>query len=122
MLFHLKSDADDLTNVHYKSFKVADESESYRLTVGDYQTSPAGDAMALHHNMNFTTRDVDNDLRNALNCAGHHKGGWWYNKCGYAFLTAKYGSPSFVWKSWASNNLIDAVNMKIRSKFGMFGL
>lgn len=32
-------------------------------------------------NMNFTTRDRDNDASDVGNCAEYFRGGWWYNSC-----------------------------------------
>jgi hypothetical protein len=38
--------------------------------------------MAYHNGKQFTTIDVDNDLRSGLNCAADEKfGGWWFKSC-----------------------------------------
>ena len=37
----------------------------------------------LHSNMQFSTKDVDND-RSPHSCAQRHSGGWWFNKCSLA--------------------------------------
>ena len=123
-MFDLNSNASDKAFVHYKTFKVADESDSYRLTIEDYQTSGAGNAMAKHNNMAFSTNDQDNDLNTGASCSQTVKGGWWYNSCGQAKLSGEYGSTSFTrqikWETWTGHEIIDEVEMKIRSKSGRF--
>lgn len=123
-MFDLKSNADNKTFVHYKTFKVADESDSYRLTIGDYQTSPAGDAMADHNNMLFSTKDRDNDDKVDVDCAAEDKGGWWYGSCGPANLNGLYGQTSaqrkLKWRTWTNNEIINEAEIKIRSKSGRF--
>ena len=37
----------------------------------------------LHSNMQFSTKDADND-RSPISCAQRHSGGWWFNKCSVA--------------------------------------
>lgn len=39
--------------------------------------------------MRFSTYDRDND-NNPGDCAGHNKGGWWYNGCQYSHLNGPY--------------------------------
>ena len=61
--------------------------------------------MAYHNGMQFTTIDVDNDLRSGKNCAADEKlGGWWYNKCAKANLNGLYGNVSsyhaIYWLGW----------------------
>ena len=40
-------------------------------------------------NMKFSTRDEDND-RSGTDCAGEHKGGWWYQNCHTSNLNGLY--------------------------------
>ena len=40
-------------------------------------------------NMKFSTRDADND-RSGTDCAGEHKGGWWYQNCHTSNLNGLY--------------------------------
>ncbi|XP_019643162.1 PREDICTED: ryncolin-1-like [Branchiostoma belcheri] len=77
----------------YDSFTVADESDKYRLAVGRY-SGTAGDAMAWHNGMRFSTRDSDSDT-SALNCAVTYTGAWWYNGCHHANLNGMYGNNDF---------------------------
>ena len=40
-----------------------------------------GDSMAYHNGMQFSTKDMDNDLERSVNCAHKYHGGWWYKNC-----------------------------------------
>ncbi|KXJ12085.1 Ryncolin-2 [Exaiptasia diaphana] len=73
----------------YGSFSVGDESDKYRLRVGSY-SGTAGDSLAYHNNMAFSTKDRDNDKRSGVNCATSWTGAWWYNDCHYSNLNGKY--------------------------------
>ncbi|KAK0065332.1 BpsFReD22.2 [Biomphalaria pfeifferi] len=64
----------------YKDFKVLNETEKYKLKIGNYSGN-AGDNLSYHNNMFFTTFDRDNDARSALNCAEDRSGAWWYAYC-----------------------------------------
>ena len=60
-------------------FSVGDESDKYKLRVGSY-SGTAGDSLAWHNNMAFTTKDRDNDKSDSGNCATKSwTGAWWYN-------------------------------------------
>nr|XP_034327996.1 ryncolin-1-like isoform X2 [Crassostrea gigas] len=58
----------------YSRFTVGSESEKYKLSVGGY-SGTAGDSLAYHNGMKFSTRDQDNDLWNK-HCSVEHQGGW----------------------------------------------
>ena len=72
----------------YGKFNVGDEQAKYRLEVGSY-SGTAGDSLAYHNKMAFTTRDRDNDI-NSRNCAVDFTGAWWYNNCYHSNLNGKY--------------------------------
>ena len=72
----------------YGKFNVGDEQAKYRLEVGSY-SGTAGDSLAYHNNMAFSTRDRDND-KDRVNCAAEHTGAWWYNWCHNSNLNGKY--------------------------------
>ena len=86
----------------YTTFRVSDESDKYRLTVGGYSGN-AGDSLAAHNGMFFSTYDRDND-RLASNFVKTYRGAWWHNQCNYSNLNGNYppasGStdPKFI--SW----------------------
>ena len=72
----------------YGKFNIGDEQAKYRLEVGSY-SGTAGDSLAYHNNMAFTTKDRDND-RDSINCAVRFAGAWWYKYCHYSNLNGKY--------------------------------
>ena len=72
----------------YGKFNIGDEQAQYRVEVGSY-SGTAGDSLAYHNNMAFTTKDRDND-RWSSNCALQDTGAWWYNSCHHSNLNAKY--------------------------------
>ena len=72
----------------YGSFSVGDEQAQYRLQVGSY-SGTSRDSLKYHNNMNFTTKDRDND-RHPSNCAILYTGAWWYKYCQYSNLNGRY--------------------------------
>ena len=72
----------------YGKFKIGDEQVHYRLEVGSY-SGTAGDSLAYHNNMAFSTKDRDNE-RWSNNCAVSLTGAWWYNSCQSSNLNGKY--------------------------------
>ncbi|XP_028391588.1 fibrinogen C domain-containing protein 1-B-like [Dendronephthya gigantea] len=102
----------------YGTFRVSDESNKYRLTIGKY-SGDAGDPLTHHNQMKFTTKDSDNDVWGS-NCATRFKGGWWYKRCHYSNLNGLYlgagknnasGINWYHWKRWYS---LKKTTMKIR--------
>ena len=73
------------TNIflQYEQFKVTSAKDKYKLTVGGFQGTTT-DPMAYHNEMNFTTRDSDND-KSSGNCAVSFSSGsydgWWHKGC-----------------------------------------
>lgn len=94
---------------NYTSFFVANESDSYRLNVSGYQ-GDAGDSLSDGANQNvvcngmqFSTRDMDNDLATG-SCANKNHGGWWFRNCSASNLNGKYlgdvvDSKGVIWYS-----------------------
>ena len=72
----------------YGKFNIGDEQAQYRLEVGSY-SGTAGDSLANHNNMAFSTKDRDNDRRSS-NCAVRFTGAWWYNSCIHSNLNGQY--------------------------------
>ena len=72
----------------YGKFNIGDEQAKYRLEVGSY-SGTAGDSLAFHNKMAFSTRDRDNDAWSS-HCAVTYTGAWWYNYCLKSSLNGKY--------------------------------
>ncbi|XP_077445699.1 fibrinogen alpha chain [Stigmatopora argus] len=85
---------------------VGTEEEGYPLRVSGYG-GDAGDALASHAGMKFSTWDRDQD-RAAGNCAATHGGGWWYGDCREANLNEAGGA---VWAALRP----ESVQMFVRS-------
>ena len=84
----------------------------------------AGDNMAWHNGMMFTTRDQDNDLR-SFNCAGRYDSAWWYKGCYTCNLNGPYVSrasgatwAAIHWGNYASSAFayLKFTEMKIRPR------
>ena len=86
-------------------------------------TGDAGDSLAGHDEMMFSTKDRDNDAFSD-SCAWTFKGAWWYNKCHDSNLNAQYlrgTHTSFAagvqWKHWRGNYYaLKKTEMKIRPR------
>ena len=79
----------------YNSCEILDSYTQYTLVVGSY-TGTAGDSLTNSNMMKFTTKDRDNDVHSAANCASHHQGAWWFKICFHAHLNAPYYHISTV--------------------------
>ena len=79
----------------YDPFQISDESDGYRLTIGDYQGN-AGDSLWQHNGHMFSTPDRDNDVSSLPSCAVHYSGAWWYYNCLDSNLNGLYFHESGV--------------------------
>ncbi len=79
---HLLFDLEDFDEVKrfttYHNFRVANESDKYRMTVESFVTGDAGDSFAGHSGTQFSTKHQDNDKRTDGSCAQMFQGAWWY--------------------------------------------
>ena len=101
--------------IKYNNFAVFSENEKYKLHVSGHMYGTAGDSLAYHNNMKFTTKDQDNDKHPSANCAVavNSIGGWWYNYCLEAQLSSTFKdtydakrhayTPGPVWKKVHNN-------------------
>ena len=80
--YELRVDLEDFTGntvyAKYSKFHIGDERLFYKLILGDYEGT-AGDSLSRHSNMNFSTRDQDQDIDSTINCAQLCSGAWWYD-------------------------------------------
>jgi len=108
---------------NYSHFQVGDAVSKYVLSISGY-TGTAGDSMAFHNGMPFTTKDQDNDLNGVGNCAVVFHGAWWYKKCHKANLNGFYynghnsmSATGISWRflkdNWYSHKYVE---MKVRSQ------
>lgn len=102
----------------YSTFTVGNESSKYVLNVTGY-SGTAGDSLAYHNSMKFTTHDQDNDNHRTLHCANFRHGAWWYNACSYSNLNGLYlsGQSSLhglEWRTWRNHVSIPFTEMKIK--------
>ncbi|RXM92552.1 Ficolin-1 [Acipenser ruthenus] len=81
------------THATYKSFKLAGESELYKLHLGAFLGGPAGDSLTFHNDQPFSTFDKDNDNA-SFNCAVTVSGAWWYQTCYSSNLNGKYSKEA----------------------------
>ena len=102
----------------YSTFNVRDGTTRYQYTlnVGGYSGN-AGDSLANHNGMKFTTKDNDNDIYGS-NCAVSFKGGWWYYNCYQSNLNGLYlvnskSDAGIRWSLWKQDSL-EFTEMKLR--------
>ncbi|KAG0431159.1 hypothetical protein HPB47_022044 [Ixodes persulcatus] len=70
---------------HYSAFKVASESNFYKLNVSGYSGPAGSDSFSYANGANFSTFDQDHDSYGD-NCAEKFRGGWWYTSCHHSNL------------------------------------
>ncbi|XP_066911660.1 microfibril-associated glycoprotein 4-like [Clytia hemisphaerica] len=83
----------------YDGFKVAAESDDYRLTSGNYRNAGIGTVingyfygLGSHDQMRFSTIDRDNDIKSTEHCGQNRGSGFWFNYCFFLSLNGMYGS------------------------------
>ena len=102
----------------YSFFSIGNSGTNYRLNIAGY-TGTAGDSLAYHNGMQFSTKDRDHD-RHAGRCADGHHGAWWYNACCQSNLNGRYrsgsnGWDSVVWLTFLNNQVsLKFAQMKLR--------
>ncbi|KAK3867905.1 hypothetical protein Pcinc_026666 [Petrolisthes cinctipes] len=102
-------------------FRIGNESEDYKLSVGSYRpSSTATNDLQRHDQRPFSTHDHDNDRYDHDHCARHYGGGWWYFSCYDAHLTGsalgagQEGHHGIVWRSWTGTKGLRNATMMIR--------
>lgn len=65
----------------FNNFAVADETDQFRLKLGNMTASNSDDVMDQSRDKPFSTYDRDNDDWSGGNCALHFRGGWWSGNC-----------------------------------------
>ncbi|XP_054709304.1 uncharacterized protein LOC129219009 [Uloborus diversus] len=112
----------NISFAEYSRFRVEDESQQFRLSVGEYRGN-ATDSLSLHDAKMFSTYDRDNDeVASCCNCADTFKGGWWYYRCFEANLNGPYHTDptengyflGIIWERWRGDYSLKSSEMKIR--------
>ncbi|KAM9758276.1 fibrinogen-like protein 1 [Menidia menidia] len=95
----------------YNNFKVASETQRYRLTAREY-SGDAGNALSYskrynHDGRSFSTADRDNDRYASGNCGQYYGAGWWFDACLAANLNGRYHHGRYTgvtsgiyWGTW----------------------
>ncbi|XP_039644735.1 microfibril-associated glycoprotein 4-like [Perca fluviatilis] len=105
----------------YSSFSVGAAGGGFVLTVSGF-SGGAGDSLATHNGMKFSTFDKDQDNYGG-NCARSYLGAFWYNGCGHTNPNGIYrwgadGTISYVgveWVHWKGYNYsLKTISMKVR--------
>ncbi|KAH8377654.1 hypothetical protein KR093_006458, partial [Drosophila rubida] len=123
LYIYMKSAKNEIRTARYSLFKIADESDNYKLlSVGKYSAglaADAGDSFSWHIGMKFSTYDRDNDV-SVYNCALEWLSGWWFNSCYHSNLNGLYKDgvknlqSGIKWNSWDGVESITFVQMMIR--------
>ncbi len=76
----------------YSKFEIGDEASKFKLVVDGYAGN-AEDALSLHNNMGFSTKDRDNDHNGWFHCAVLKAAGWWYHLSCFGNLNSPFTVP-----------------------------
>ena len=106
----------------YHDIPLFRQEQHFQLSVLIFITGDAGDSLAYHNGMMFTTKDKDNDRSSTRNCAATYKGAWWYKDCHRSNLNGLYlrgDNTTFGegvnWKHWRGQQYsLKKTEMKIR--------
>ena len=107
----------------YSEFEILDDTTQYAIVIKDYNGTAGDDLTNVYNIMKFTTHDKDNDNANTQNCANYYKGGWWFNRCHYSYLTGPYklresgnsNAVGIIWVSWKGDDYsLKFAEMKVR--------
>ena len=82
----------------YSTFYIGNSTTDYTLHVSGY-SGTAGNSLASHNLMKFTTKDNDNDLY-YQNCATIFSSAWWYESCYNSNLNGRYGDDTLSGITW----------------------
>ncbi|CAG2235296.1 FCN [Mytilus edulis] len=105
LYIHLEDFKGNSRYAEYCKFIVGDATTKYNLNIGGY-SGDAGNSLAYHNGMMFSTKDQDNDVH-SISCAESCQGAWWYKSCHHTNLNGEYlGGPhtyftrGMKWRAW----------------------
>ncbi|XP_049853792.1 uncharacterized protein LOC126335000 isoform X2 [Schistocerca gregaria] len=108
----------------YNTFRVAAESQWYRLSVTGYRGN-ASDSFSAHNGVYFSTVDNKQDQApECCPCARSYGGGWWFYSCFEANLNGVWFAPGqprpsyrgIIWQYWLGDRSLRRVTMMIRPR------
>jgi len=126
LMVNLEPFTGSIRYAHYKDFFVGDSSSDYRISIGRF-SGTAGDSLARHNNMKFSTRGKDNSVKKTK-CAeqAKRKGGWWFENCSNCQLNGVHYDETYTgsnhgihWMTYRNDwnsPRFQRVSMKIRRK------
>ena len=97
------------SHIHYKQFKVGNNTAEYPLTIGGFTGVTPTDPFKSHNGLKFTTIDNDNDKNKDVNCATSNNA-WWHHGC-YHFNANRHGSYVYL---DSTAYFLNSVEMKMR--------
>ena len=109
------TDSNNEAHAIYKRFGLGSVESNYTMYIQGYGGS-AGNSLQVHHGMQFTTKDKDNDMDPSQNCALNGRGGWWYNACGDSQLNGN-NVGLVAWNTWPATPFTGA-SMMIKPNIG----
>ncbi|KAG8454808.1 hypothetical protein GDO86_001140 [Hymenochirus boettgeri] len=114
-------------NVKYMEakFHLASSDEAFALQLFGSVTGELENALGDFQQLQFSTRDRDQDKKSDFNCAKHLSGGWWFSSCGHSNLNGKYfhsvprarheRKQGIFWKTWKGRYYpLKSTTIKIR--------
>ena len=121
LLIELKDFDNQTTHASYGYFHISSEAEKYVLNIGEFSGS-AGDSMAFHNGMMFSTNDSDNDIY-PTSCAQAYSGAWWYGACHEANLNGRHrvnnDARGIIWETWKGYyHSLKETTMKVKPRRG----
>lgn len=122
LLIELKDQANLTAHASYNSFQVSLEAEKYVVRVTEF-SGTAGDSLAVHNGMMFSTPDSDNDVHDPYACAQKYTGAWWYKECHQSNLNGRYGKNEYaegvIWYHWKGYyHSLKESSMKVKPRRG----
>jgi len=114
----------------YSSFKIESEKMKYQLRISGYSGN-AGDSLARHNSIKFSTYDQDNSDGWGSSCAQHSRGAWWYEEQSSFFFRSPQSNLNgeyliynqtqpavdrgIIWKIWKGTRYsLKSVEIKVR--------
>ena len=122
LLIELKDQTNLTAHASYNSFQVGLEAEKYVVRVTEF-SGTAGDSLAVHNGMMFSTPDSDNDVHDPYACAQKYAGAWWYKECHQSNLNGRYGKNEYaegvIWYHWKGYyHSLKESSMKVKPRRG----